>query len=376
MDQKRAILLLNDSDPLEGHGKPLMLKAVLFSPILTWVSEKLRADGVRRFFVACAPEYEEEVRACFREEDSVTVSGDREDLRAFLEEDGEVSVIPSPVLPVGDDIQPDENRAFTASAAALRKSWEDTGSGKVEGASPLQGFAAAESLSDAQELALLSRDWLVDRLTAQGAEFVDRYAVYVSPRVEIGEGTVVLPGTILRGKTVIGKDCTIGPQAVVDDSTVGDGVTINASQVQRSALADGCDVGPYAHIRPNCTVGAKCHVGAFVQLKNCVLGAGTKLSHLTYVGDADVGEGVNFGCGTITSNYDGFRKHRTVIGDHVFVGCNTNLIAPVTVGDGAYIAAGSTVTDTVPSGALAIGRSRQENKEGWADRRREQRNQN
>ncbi len=105
-----------------------------------------------------------------------------------------------------------------------------------------------------------------------------------------------------------------------------------------------------------------------------MLGAGTKLSHLTYVGDADVGEGVNFGCGTITSNYDGFRKHRTVIGDHVFVGCNTNLIAPVTVGDGAYIAAGSTVTDTVPPGALAIGRSRQENKEGWADRRREQQN--
>ena len=151
---------------------------------------------------------------------------------------------------------------------------------------------------------------------------------------------------------------------------MGDGVTINASQVSGSTLKDGVDVGPYAHIRPNCTVGERCHVGAFVQLKNCVLGEDTKMSHLTYVGDADVGNRVNFGCGTVTSNYDGFAKHRCVIGDDAFIGCNTNLVAPVQVGEGAYIAAGTTATKDIPADALAVARVRQENKEGWAARNR------
>lgn len=375
MDQRRAVLLLTDPLPAGEPGKPLMLKAVLFCPILTWVSEKLRADGVQRFFVVCGPEYAEEARACFRSGDDVTISDEREALAAFLDGDGPVAVIPGPVLPVGSDLQPDGNCAFTASASALLKSWEDTETGGVEGAAPLPGFATVESFRDAQELSSLCRDDTVDRLLDAGVEFIDRYSVYIGPRVEAGAGTVILPGTILRGDTKLGRNCTVGPHAVVDGCAVGDGVAINASQVQESVLGDGCDVGPYAHIRPNCTVGAKCHVGAFVQLKNCVLGEGTKLSHLTYVGDADVGSGVNFGCGTVTSNYDGFKKHRTIIGDRVFIGCNTNLVAPVTVGDGAYIAAGSTVTDEVPADALAIARSRQENKPGWAKKRKEKNSQ-
>ena len=133
MDQKRAIVLLTDPVSPEEYGKPLMLKAVLFSPVLTWVSEKLKADGVRRFFVACGPEYAREARACFREEDDVTVSAEREDLLAFLAEDGPVSVIPGAVLPVGDDLQPEENCAFTADARALRESWEDSGSSREIG---------------------------------------------------------------------------------------------------------------------------------------------------------------------------------------------------------------------------------------------------
>ena len=149
------------------------------------------------------------------------------------------------------------------------------------------------------------------------------------------------------------------------------GSVVNASQVYESRLGRDVHVGPYAHIRPGCGVGDGCKVGAFVEIKNAVFGPGAKLSHLTYVGDADVGGGVNFGCGTITSNYDGFKKHRTVIGENVFVGCNTNLVPPVTVGDGAYIAAGTTVTRDVEPDALAIGRTRQENKPGWAKKRRE-----
>ena len=187
----------------------------------------------------------------------------------------------------------------------------------------------------------------------------------------IGAGTLILPGTILRGRTVIGSGCEIGPNAMLVDSIVGDGSVVNASQVHESVLGRDVHVGPYAHVRPRCQVADGCKVGAYVEVKNAVFGPGTKMSHLTYVGDADIGAGVNFGCGTITSNYDGFRKHRTVVGDGVFIGCNTNLIPPVTVGSGAYIAAGTTVTGDVEPDALAIGRVRQENKPGWAKKRRD-----
>ena len=185
MDQKRAIVLLTDPVSPEEYGKPLMLKAVLFSPVLTWVSEKLKADGVRRFFVACGPEYAREARACFREEDDVTVSAEREDLLAFLAEDGPVSVIPGAVLPVGDDLQPEENCAFTADARALRESWEDSGSSRVSGAAPLPGFATVENFMDVQDLSSLCRDDVVDRLMAKGVEFMDRYAVYILSLIHI-----------------------------------------------------------------------------------------------------------------------------------------------------------------------------------------------
>ena len=221
----------------------------------------------------------------------------------------------------------------------------------------------------AQELGRLQDAWhreIIEGHQRNGVLILDGAATYIDPRVTIAPGTLILPGTILRGETVIGEGCEIGPGAVVDSCIVEGGVTINASQVAGSTIGAGSDVGPYAHIRPGCQVGPKCHIGAFVQLKNCNLGEGTKMSHLTYVGDSDVGRGVNFGCGTVTSNYDGFKKHRTVIGDNVFIGCNTNLVAPVEVGEGAYIAAGTTVTKNVPADSLAVGRARQENKEGWA----------
>jgi bifunctional UDP-N-acetylglucosamine pyrophosphorylase/glucosamine-1-phosphate N-acetyltransferase len=212
----------------------------------------------------------------------------------------------------------------------------------------------------------LKRQQLLD----SGVLMMDPSAVWVEEDVVIGEGTLLLPGTILRGKTVIGKNCEIGPNTMLVDCIVGDEVTINSSQCNESEIHDRCEVGPFAHLRPHSVLEQGSKIGAFVQLKNCNLGEGTKMSHLTYVGDADVGAGVNFGCGTITSNYDGFKKHRTTIGDGAFIGCNTNLIAPVTVGDGSYIAAGSTITNEVPADALGIARERQKNLEGWAARKR------
>lgn len=203
-------------------------------------------------------------------------------------------------------------------------------------------------------------------LLEAGVEMMDPASVYVEEDVVVGAGTLLLPGVILRGNTVVGENCRLGPNVMLTGCTVGDGTAINASQCEDSQIGKGCEIGPYTHIRPHCVVGEGSKIGAFVQLKNCNLGAGTKMAHLTYVGDSDVGEGCNFGCGTVTCNYDGFQKHRTTIGSHVFVGCNTNFVPPVSVGDGAFIAAATTVTEDVPADAMVIGRTRQAVKEGWA----------
>ena len=167
-----------------------------------------------------------------------------------------------------------------------------------------------------------------------GVTMMDPSTVYVEEGVEVGAGTLLLPGTILRGKTVVGANCEIGPNTMLVDCRVGDNVTINSSQCNESTIDAGAHVGPFAYIRPNCHVGADVKVGDFVELKNSTIGEGTKISHLTYVGDADVGRKVNFGCGTVLVNYDGNRKYRSTIGDHCFIGCNTNLVSPVHIGDG------------------------------------------
>lgn len=204
-----------------------------------------------------------------------------------------------------------------------------------------------------------------------GVRMMDPASVYVEESVTVKPGTLLLPGTILRGKTVVGAGCTIGPNTMLTDMEIGDNVTINASQCEESRIEENCEIGPYAHIRPHCVLGRGSKLGAFVQVKNSKLGAGTKMAHLTYVGDSDVGEGCNFGCGVVTCNYDGYVKSRTTIGSHVFIGCNTNFVPPVTVGDGAYIAAATTVTEDIPADAMSIGRSRQSNKAGWAAANRE-----
>lgn len=208
------------------------------------------------------------------------------------------------------------------------------------------------------------------QLMDSGVRMMDPSAVWVEEDVEVGEGTLLLPGTILRGRTRIGKNCEIGPNTMLVDCTVGECVTINSSQCNESEIRDRCEVGPFAHLRPHSVLEKGSKIGAFVQLKNCNLGEGTKMAHLTYVGDSDVGPGCNFGCGTVTCNYDGKVKARTTIGGNVFIGCQTKFIPPVSVGDGAYIAAGTTVTDDVPENSFVIGRSRQTVKTDWQDKRK------
>ena len=210
-----------------------------------------------------------------------------------------------------------------------------------------------------------------EQLLAQGVLMMDPAAVYVEEEVTVGAGTLLLPGTILRGKTVIGKNCCIGPQTMITDSTVEDGCTVNASQCEESAIEKNCQIGPYTHIRPHCVVGEGSKIGAFVQLKNCNLGRGTKMAHLTYVGDSDVGDNCNFGCGTITCNYDGKKKHATTIGDGAFIGSDTMMVAPVNIGAGAIIGAGSCITKDVAPDALALTRPEQREIPGWAAKKRE-----
>ena len=189
--------------------------------------------------------------------------------------------------------------------------------------------------------------------------------VFISGEVQIAQDTIICPNVYLEGKTVIGKNCVIGPDTRIVDSCISDQVQIQYSVVLESQIKDNTKVGPFAYIRPNSFIDSKVKIGDFVEVKNSNISSGTKISHLTYVGDSDVGENVNFGCGTVTVNYDGQNKFRTKIQDNVFIGCNTNLVAPVTVEKNSYIAAGSTITDDVPEKSLAIARQRQINKLNW-----------
>lgn len=194
--------------------------------------------------------------------------------------------------------------------------------------------------------------------------------IVIEDNVEIGFDTVIYPNVILKSGTRIGKNCIIGSNTQITNSEVDDNAEILSSVLLECTIGEGTHVGPFAYIRPNTHVGKSVRVGDFVELKNSNIDDGTKISHLTYVGDSDVGKRVNFGCGTVTVNYDGKKKYRTTIGDDCFIGCNTNLVAPVTVENRGYTAAGSTITDTVPENNLAIARARQTNKENWKDRRK------
>lgn len=214
------------------------------------------------------------------------------------------------------------------------------------------------------------RQRIREQLMLSGVTFLQPETCLVDATVSIGQDTVVYPGVILEGNTTIGRDCVIGPNTHLTDCQVGDGVSIEHSVARQSELGDNCIVGPYAYLRPQTVLAAGVKVGDFVELKNSQVGAGSKIPHLSYVGDATIGAGVNIGAGTIFVNYDGRKKHRSVVEDGAFIGCNSNLVAPVHVGQDAYVAAGSTITKDVPGESLAVARSRQENKDGWVARRK------
>ena len=230
------------------------------------------------------------------------------------------------------------------------------------------GVNSRGELAQIGQMLKMSRN---DALMASGVTIVDPATAYIGPDVSIGADTIIHPNVYLEGSTAIGSRCEIQCGARIINSTLEDNVFINSYCVIRdSHIERGADLGPFAHLRPQSRVGEDAHVGAFVELKKTRLGRGTKAGHLAYLGDAAVGERVNVGAGVITVNYDGKTKHQTTIEDGAFIGSDAQLIAPVTVGKGAYVAAGSSITEDVPARSLAIGRGKQVNKEGWVDKKK------
>lgn len=202
-----------------------------------------------------------------------------------------------------------------------------------------------------------------------GVTLINPKTTYIGIDVEIGKDTIIYPNNILEGNTKIGNNCLLYQNSRIADSIIGDEVDIQSSVILNSNIGDNTTVGPFAYIRPETIIGKHARIGDFVEIKKSTIGDGTKVSHLTYIGDAEVGSECNFGCGTVIVNYDGKNKYKTIIGDHSFIGCNTNLVSPVTVHDNTYIAAGSTITSEVNEGDLAVARAKQRNISGWVEKK-------
>ena len=228
------------------------------------------------------------------------------------------------------------------------------------------GVNSRVQLAEAEEIL---RNRINTKHLENGVTLIDPKTTYIGIDVEIGKDTVIYPNNIIEGKTVIAEGCTILQNCRIKDSIIESGVDIQASVILDSKIGENTTVGPFAYIRPETVIGKSTRIGDFVEIKKSTIGDGTKVSHLTYIGDAEVGGGCNFGCGTVVVNYDGKTKHKTIIGDNSFIGCNTNLVSPVEVESNSYIAAGSTITSKVEEGDLAIARAKQVNKKGWVSKK-------
>lgn len=394
MSKRSVIITLPDDREATGLKLPLMLMNLSGSPLLAWMVRLMRESGYEAFLLCCGEEFREKALACFPE-GAVSYAGPEatsKALKPFLAQaEDQLLVVTAPAMMGG--------RAFEATVEQLQAEGADMSKGigsyllsaeslasvldaatfdlmrfvtvlgteltEADGA-----FAIEEpgALADMQPIFVKLRNFY---LYADGVDVWDFANCYVSPLAEVEPGATLMPGTILKGSTRVAAGAVIGPNSLLENAVVGEGSTVNASQIYDSTVGRNTNVGPFAYIRPNCTVGDDIKVGDFVELKNSTIGNGTKISHLTYVGDTDLGQRINLGCGTVTVNYDGKNKYRCTVGDDSFIGCNTNMIAPVTIGKGSYVAAGSTITDDVPEDSLAIARTRQTNKPGWAAQRRE-----
>ena len=229
-----------------------------------------------------------------------------------------------------------------------------------------------KNLRELREKNKKEQEEIIFKFEEHGVKFISLDGVIIDPNVKISKGVVIYPGTIIKGESEIGENTVLGPNTVIENAVIGANCVINSSQIYSSAVENKVTIGPFSHVRPNCVIKNNVHIGNFVEVKNSVIDENTKAGHLTYIGDSDVGKGVNFGCGSITVNYDGTKKARCNIGDGAFIGSNVNLVAPpdgIKIGENAYIACGSTITKNIPAGALAISRTRElKTIEGWTEK--------
>lgn len=249
----------------------------------------------------------------------------------------------------------------------LNQAGQKVGGVITEDSDMVMGINSRKQLSVAEGV---MRQRILDKLMDSGVTIMDPASTFIEGSVKIGRDTIIYPYTWLEGSTVIGEDCEIGPNARFTNVKIGNGNHLQFIYGHDCEVKNHVTAGPYVHLRPDTVISDGVKIGNYVEVKNSNVGEGTKLPHLTYIGDSDIGSGVNMGCGCITVNYDGKKKHRTIIGDNAFVGCNTNLVAPVTVQANTYIGAGSTITKEVPENALGIARAKQKNIEGWAEKYR------
>lgn len=380
-----AVIFVPDDTSKTGLPQPLLLHRVLGAPLLQWLTETLYCGGVGRFFLVCHDRFVAQAKACLPKEAEVMTTMDSSPadlLHVFLstaeEEEEDIAVIAGPVIFAPQLARrsgtPQSAPVYRANRERLMEALDENFSfsrflrencgvmSDFDGFYPVDSAAALLNFAD-----LLRRDRVL-RLQKQGVEIYDPDNCYIEPSVRIEPGAKILPGAILKGNTIIRSEALIGPWSVIENSEIGEGSSVNASQVYGSKVAAQVNIGPYAHIRPDSELEKGVKIGNFVEVKNAKIGENTWASHLSYIGDAQVGSRCNFGCGTVTVNFDRKEKHRTTVGDDAFIGCHSALVAPVTVGNGAYIAAGSTVTSDVPDNALAIARARQTNKKDWASK--------
>lgn len=368
-----------------GGVKSPALVPVLFRPSLAWVVDCARAAGVEDIRVwADSDDFAADV-------DVELISGTR--LRDFAAAHSEVLVLRGdiPLLSsrlVADALTAhlDEQRAVTAIEGAGAYWFSSKALVSAMSGSDFSFDGAAKSLASPgsaisadgdsvlstgdtaslAEINLRARLGVINRLLASGVSIPCADGLMISPEAQIAPGTVIMPMTVIKGKSSVGSGCVIGANTVVDNCVIGENVKLDNVQCLCSEIRSGAELGPFVRVRPGSVIGENVHIGNFVEVKNSTIGESTSLSHLSYVGDADIGCGVNFGCGFATANYNGSKKFRTHVGDGAFIGCDNTLVAPVSVGNGAYTAAGSVITEDVPDGALAVARSRQTVKENWA----------
>ena len=371
-----AIILADKNNGSFKSKKPKVLREILFKPMLDWVVSAAENAGIDKICVVAGenlPDIESHfdgseinVFASLRQATEyinkdiiVILHGDK----PFVDAETINGAIAMHKADCNDKtVIAEESIGYCINSASIEKSDLKTG---VFASLNKNISLTADTGAELNRLNETMRHPVLTNLMNNGVDIPCTDGIIIGPGCNIGCDTTILPNTVIRGNVTIGEDCVIGPNSFVENAEIGNGVKFNNGQIRNAKIMNNADIGPFVQVRPDAVIGNNVHLGNFVEVKNSTIGEGTSVSHLTYVGDSDVGSGVNFGCGVVTVNFNGKTKNRTVIKDRAFIGCNTNLVAPVTVGENAYTAAGSTITQDVPDNSLAIAREKQTNKEGW-----------